>query len=62
MPYVSGRVVHDASDEVRQRFYCDNFVDLMGSALAAALDGVEHADHIDAVTAGGPADLHSRFP
>jgi uncharacterized protein len=25
----------DASDEVRQRFYCDNFVDLMGSALAA---------------------------
>jgi hypothetical protein len=43
MPYVSGRVVHDASDEVRQRFYCDNFVDLMGSALAAALDGVEHA-------------------
>jgi uncharacterized protein len=25
----------DASDEIRQRFYCDNFVDLMGSALAA---------------------------
>jgi predicted TIM-barrel fold metal-dependent hydrolase len=25
----------DASDVVRQRFYCDNFVDLMGSALAA---------------------------
>jgi predicted TIM-barrel fold metal-dependent hydrolase len=25
----------DASDEVRQRFYCDNFVDLMGAGLAA---------------------------
>ena len=25
----------DASDEIRQRFYCDNFVDLMGRALAA---------------------------
>jgi predicted TIM-barrel fold metal-dependent hydrolase len=25
----------DASDEIRQRFYCDNFVDLMGAALAA---------------------------
>ena len=25
----------DASDEIRQRFYCDNFVDLMGHALAA---------------------------
>ena len=25
----------DASDEVRQRFYCDNFVDLMGSAAEA---------------------------
>jgi predicted TIM-barrel fold metal-dependent hydrolase len=25
----------DASDEIRQRFYCDNFVDLMGAGLAA---------------------------
>jgi uncharacterized protein len=25
----------DASDEVRQAFYCDNFIDLMGSALAS---------------------------
>jgi len=25
----------DASDEVRQRFYCDNFVDLMGAGLVA---------------------------
>jgi predicted TIM-barrel fold metal-dependent hydrolase len=25
----------EASDETRQRFYCDNFVDLMGAALAA---------------------------
>ncbi len=25
----------DASDEVRRRFYCDNFLDLMGSAAAA---------------------------
>ena len=26
----------DASDEVRQAFYCDNFIDLMGTAI----DGV----------------------
>jgi predicted TIM-barrel fold metal-dependent hydrolase len=25
----------DASEDIRQRFYCDNFVDLMGRALAA---------------------------
>ncbi len=25
----------EASDEIRQRFYCDNFVDLMGAGLAA---------------------------
>jgi predicted TIM-barrel fold metal-dependent hydrolase len=25
----------DASDEIRDRFYCDNFVDLMGAGLAA---------------------------
>ena len=25
----------DASEEIRQRFYCDNFIDLMGAALAA---------------------------
>jgi predicted TIM-barrel fold metal-dependent hydrolase len=26
----------DASDEIRQRFYCDNFVDLMGAGLSIA--------------------------
>jgi uncharacterized protein len=26
----------DAPEEIRQRFYCDNFVDLMGNALVAA--------------------------
>jgi predicted TIM-barrel fold metal-dependent hydrolase len=25
----------DASEQVRTRFYCDNFIDLMGSAVAA---------------------------
>ena len=25
----------EASEEVRQKFYCDNFVDLMGTALTA---------------------------
>ena len=24
----------DCTERVRQRFYCDNFVDLMGSAIA----------------------------
>jgi hypothetical protein len=23
----------DASDEIRQAFYCDNFIDLMGTAI-----------------------------
>ena len=27
--------LEEASDEIRQRFYCDNFVDLMGAGLAA---------------------------
>ena len=31
----SRRSLGDASDEVRQAFYCDNFIDLMGSALAS---------------------------
>ena len=26
-------IVGDASETVRQAFYCDNFVDLMGSAI-----------------------------
>jgi hypothetical protein len=30
----SKRQLGDASEQVRQRFYCDNFVDLMGAALA----------------------------
>ncbi len=29
------RSLGEAAEDVRQRFYCDNFVDLMGSALAA---------------------------
>jgi predicted TIM-barrel fold metal-dependent hydrolase len=29
------RSLGDASDDVRRRFYCDNFVDLMGAALEA---------------------------
>jgi predicted TIM-barrel fold metal-dependent hydrolase len=29
------RFLGDASEEVRQAFYCDNFVDLMGTALPA---------------------------
>src|SRR3954465_7966318 len=29
------RSLGDRSDEVRQRFYCDNFMDLMGDALAS---------------------------
>lgn len=29
------RSLGDASEEIRQRFYCDNFVDLMGPALSA---------------------------
>ena len=28
------RSLGDASEETRQRFYCDNFVDLMGAGLA----------------------------
>ena len=53
MPYASGRVIHDAdayimrfeasmqaagtTEHRKQRFYCDNFVDLMGAGLAPEL-------------------------
>ncbi|MFT5444330.1 MAG: putative TIM-barrel fold metal-dependent hydrolase [Myxococcota bacterium] len=33
------RSLGDASDAVRKRFYCDNFVDLMGNGLPAGLAG-----------------------
>jgi hypothetical protein len=29
------RSLGDRSDEIRQAFYCDNFVDLMGAGLPA---------------------------
>jgi predicted TIM-barrel fold metal-dependent hydrolase len=37
------RSLGDASEDVRQRFYSDNFVDLMGSALSAIDGSAAHA-------------------
>ena len=33
----------DASEDVRQRFYCDNFVDLMGAGLSQVASSTERA-------------------
>ena len=33
----------DASEDVRQRFYCDNFVDLMGTGLSQVASNTERA-------------------
>jgi predicted TIM-barrel fold metal-dependent hydrolase len=37
-----GNSIERLTDAARQRFYCDNFVDLMGSALPAELTGSRH--------------------
>jgi predicted TIM-barrel fold metal-dependent hydrolase len=37
-----GNSIERLTDTARQRFYCDNFVDLMGSALPAELAGSRH--------------------